>query len=144
VSVQYGIAFFSHCQSRMSRNSGGHGLVTQLGCFAPSQSPGHPENVIPRRRLLDNVMLYWLTASAASSARLYWESFRKPRLEPVEVPTGVTIFPHEMTRLPRYWLERRFTDLRHYSTPDTGGHFAALEQPETLVDELRTFFRMVR
>lgn len=105
---------------------------------------GHPENVISRDRLLDNVMLYWLTASAASSARLYWESFRKPRMEPVEVPTGVTIFPHEMTRLPRYWLEGRFTDLRHYSTPDTGGHFAGLEQPETLVDELRTFFRMVR
>ncbi|SDG60823.1 epoxide hydrolase family protein [Pseudonocardia oroxyli] len=105
---------------------------------------GHPENVISRDRLLDNVMLYWLPGTAASSARLYWESFRRRRLDTVEVPTGVTIFPHEMTRLPRHWLERRFTDLRHYSTPVAGGHFAALEQPETLVDELRAFFRPLR
>jgi pimeloyl-ACP methyl ester carboxylesterase len=105
---------------------------------------GHPENVITRDRLLDNVMLYWLPGTAASSARLYWESFRRQRMDTVEVPTAVTIFPHEMTRLPRHWLERRFTDLRHYSTPVAGGHFAALEQPETLVDELRAFFRTVR
>ncbi|WP_181780962.1 epoxide hydrolase family protein [Pseudonocardia pini] len=105
---------------------------------------GHPENVISRDRLLDNVMFYWLTASAASSARLYWESFRKPRMETVEVPTGISQFPHEMTRLPRHWLERRFVDIRHFSTPVAGGHFASLEQPETLVDELQTFFRTVR
>jgi pimeloyl-ACP methyl ester carboxylesterase len=105
---------------------------------------GHPENVIPRDRLLDNVMIYWLTASAASSARLYWESFRKPRMDIVEVPTGATVFPHEMSRLPRHWLERRFTDLRHFSHPVAGGHFASLEQPDTFVDEVRTFFRMVR
>lgn len=105
---------------------------------------GDPANAVFRDRLLDNVMLYWLTNSAASSARLYWESFRKQRLDVVEVPTGVTIFPHEIRRLPRHWLERRFPDLRHYSTPAAGGHFASLEQPETFVDEVRTFFRLVR
>ena len=105
---------------------------------------GRPDNAIPRDRMLDTVTLYWLTASAASSARLYWESFRKQRYDTVEVPTGITVFPQEMTRLPRHWLERRFTDLRHWSTPPAGGHFPSLEQPETFVDELRTFFRTVR
>lgn len=105
---------------------------------------GHPENVISRDRLLDNVMHYWLPGAGASSARIYWESYRRRRLDPVEVPTGVTLFPKELWRLPRRWLERRYTDLRHWSQPETGGHFAALEQPDVLVDELRTFFRMVR
>ncbi|MDN5749174.1 MAG: epoxide hydrolase [Pseudonocardia sp.] len=105
---------------------------------------GHPENVISRDRLLDNVMLYWLPGAGASSARLYWESFQRRRMDPVEVPTGITLFPHELWRLPRSWVERRYTDVRHWSQPDTGGHFASLEQPEVFVDELRTFFRMVR
>ncbi len=105
---------------------------------------GHPENVISRDRLLDNVMLYWLPGTGASSARLYWESFRSRRLDTVEVPTGVTLFPQELVRLPRHWIERRYTDLRHWSEPATGGHFASLEQPEVFVDELRTFFRPLR
>lgn len=105
---------------------------------------GRPDNAIPRDRLLDNVMLYWLNATGASSARLYWESFRRPRMDTVEVPTGITLFPHEMNRLPRHWLERRFLDIRSFTTPVAGGHFAALEQPETLVDEIRAFFRLVR
>lgn len=105
---------------------------------------GHPENVISRDRLLDNVMLYWLPGTGASSARLYWESFKRRRMDPVEVPTGITLFPQELWRLPRSWIERRYTDVRHWSQPDIGGHFASLEQPETFVDELRTFFRMVR
>jgi epoxide hydrolase len=105
---------------------------------------GHPENVISRDRLLDNVMLYWLPGTGASSARLYWESFNRRRMDEVPVPTGVTLFPKELVRLPRHWLERRFTDLRHWNEPAVGGHFAALEQPDVLVDELRTFFRKLR
>ena len=105
---------------------------------------GRPENTIRRDRLLDNVMTYWLTGSAASSARLYWESYGKTRYDLVEVPTGATVFPHEMRRLPRHWLERRFTDLRMLNHPEVGGHFASMEQPEVLVDDIRTFFRMVR
>jgi pimeloyl-ACP methyl ester carboxylesterase len=65
-------------------------------------------------------------------------------MDPVEVPTGVTRFPRELTRLPRHWVERRFTDLRYWSEPAVGGHFAALEQPEVFVDEVRAFFRLVR
>jgi pimeloyl-ACP methyl ester carboxylesterase len=105
---------------------------------------GHPENVITRDRLLDNVMLYWLPGTAASSARLYWESYKRPRLDEVPVPTGVTLFPHEIMRLPRSWVERRFTDLRYWNEPEVGGHFAAMEQPEIFVDEMRTFFRKLR
>ena len=104
---------------------------------------GHPENVISRHTLLDNVMFYWLPGAGASSARLYWESPDRPQGR-VDVPTGVSIFPNELFRLPRPWLEQRFTDLRHYRELDSGGHFASLERPETFVDELRTFFRMVR
>ena len=105
---------------------------------------GHPENVLTRDELLDNVMLYWLTATGASSARLYWESFGRTNRDPVEVPTGCSIFPKEIFRPSRRWVERRFTDLRYWNELDRGGHFAALEQPATLVDEVRAFFRLVR
>jgi pimeloyl-ACP methyl ester carboxylesterase len=105
---------------------------------------GHPQNAITRDRLLDNVTLYWLTNSSASSARLYWESFRRRRQDEVPVPTGVTLFPYEIARQPRQWIERRYTDLRYWSEPQVGGHFAAMEQPEAFVDELRTFFRKLR
>ena len=105
---------------------------------------GHPENVIPRDTLLDNVMMYWLPGTGASSARLYWESFTRRRMEAVGVPSGVTLFPHELWRLPRSWVERRYTDLRHWSEQPAGGHFASLEQPEVYVDELRAFFRPLR
>ena len=97
-----------------------------------------------RDELLDNVMLYWLPATATSSARLYWESFGDTDLEAVAVPVGCSIFPKEIFRLPRRVAEKRFTDLRHWRELDRGGHFAALEQPAVLVDELRTFFRTVR
>ncbi len=109
-----------------------------------TDSAGPPENVIARDRLLDNVMLYWLPGTGASSARLYWESYRRRRLDLVEVPTGVTLFPRELWRLPRSWVELRYTDLRTWNQPDTGGHFASLEQPDVLVDDLRAFFRLVR
>ena len=105
---------------------------------------GHPENVISRDRLLDNVMLYWLPGAGASSARLYWESYKRRRMDEVPVPTGVTLFPQELIRLPRHWIERRYTDLRHWGEPAVGGHFAAMEQPDVFVDELRTFFRELR
>jgi pimeloyl-ACP methyl ester carboxylesterase len=105
---------------------------------------GHPENVLSRDELLDNLMLYWLPAAAASSARLYWESFRARDFSPVTVPSGCSIFPREILRISRRWAETRFTDLRYWNELDRGGHFAALEQPERFVSELRAFFRLVR
>jgi pimeloyl-ACP methyl ester carboxylesterase len=105
---------------------------------------GHPENVLTRDELLDNVSIYWLTASGASSARLYWQSFNRYNRDPVTVPTGCSIFPKEIMPVSRSAVERRFTDLRYWNDLDRGGHFAAFEQPELFVDELRAFFRLVR
>jgi pimeloyl-ACP methyl ester carboxylesterase len=105
---------------------------------------GHPENALSRDDLLDNVTLYWLTATGASSARLYWESFRSVNLDPLDVPAGCSIFPKEIFRPSRRWVETRFKDLRHYNELDKGGHFAAFEQPDLFVNEVRTFFRTVR
>jgi epoxide hydrolase len=105
---------------------------------------GHPENVLTRDELLDNVMFYWLPATGASSARLYWESFVRGNRDLVEVPSGMSIFPKEIFRPSRRCAEKRFTDIRYWNELDKGGHFAAFEQPETFVDEIRAFFRLVR
>jgi pimeloyl-ACP methyl ester carboxylesterase len=105
---------------------------------------GHPENVLGRDELLDNVMLYWLPGTAASSARLYWESFRTPSLDPVRIPVGCSIFPKEIFRTSRRWAEKRFEKLIHFEEMEKGGHFAAFEQPELYVREVRACFRKVR
>ena len=105
---------------------------------------GHPENVLGRDELLDNVMLYWLPGTAASSARLYWESFRTPSLDPVRIPVGCSIFPKEIFRTSRRWAEKRFERLIHFEEMEKGGHFAAFEQPELYVREVRACFRKVR
>ncbi len=116
--------------------------------WAWTDCDGHPENVLTRDELLDNVMFYWLTASGASSGRLYWESFDGSFLEggggPIGTPTGCSIFPKEIVRISRRWAESRFSDLRYWNELDRGGHFAAFEQPELFVHELRSFFRLVR
>lgn len=105
---------------------------------------GHPENVLSRDELLDNIMMYWLPAAGASSARLYWESFRHRDFSPITVPTGCSIFPKEIFRLSRRWAQTRFSDLRYWGEVDRGGHFAAFEQPELFVAELRAFFAHLR
>ena len=106
---------------------------------------GHPENVLSRDELLDNVMMYWINACGASSARLYWESFgRGGGGGDITVPSGVSMFPKEIFRASKRWVERRFKDLRYYNTLDRGGHFAAFEQPELFVGELRASFRTMR
>ena len=107
---------------------------------------GHPENVLTRDELLDNVMLYWLTATGASSARLYWESFRQTGggFPTVAAPTGCSIFPKEIFRSSRRWAEKRFTNLVYWNELDRGGHFAAFEQPALFVNELRACFRQMR
>jgi len=107
---------------------------------------GHPENVLGRDELLDNVMLYWVTATAASSARLYWESFGPKRraAQTITVPTGVAVFPREIVTPVRRWMEERYTDIRHWSEMPKGGHFAAFEQPALFIHDVRAFFRGVR
>jgi pimeloyl-ACP methyl ester carboxylesterase len=113
---------------------------------------GHPEKAVGRDELLDNLMLYWLPRTGASSARLYWESIRQVNewisgdgaVEPVDVPTGCSIFPKEIQRPSRRWAERRFPDIRWWNELDRGGHFPAFEQPELFVGELRASFGPLR
>ena len=112
--------------------------------WAWTDCAGDPENVLTRDEMLDNVMLHWLPATGASSARLYWESSGARPEEPIDVPAGFSVFPKEIFPVSRRWLEHRLRDLRHYHVLDRGGHFAAFEQPAVFADELRTFFRTVR
>ena len=107
--------------------------------WAWTDCDGHPENALTRDEMLDDVMLYWLTNSAASSARLYWESF--PALSPgkVAVPTGVASFPKEIIKAPRSWCEGAYV-ITHWTDMPHGGHFAAFEQPELFVEDVRAFF----
>jgi pimeloyl-ACP methyl ester carboxylesterase len=116
-----------------------------------TDSHGDPESVLTRDEMLDDVMLYWIPRTAASSARLYWESIRQvsawidgTATDEVTVPTGCSIFPKEMPRPSRRWAARRYKDIRHWNELDRGGHFAAFEQPALFVDEVRSFFRLVR
>ena len=118
--------------------------------WAWTDCDGHPENVLSRDELLDNVMVYWLGANAASSARLYWEMFRPAAPQPtgdtppISVPTGVAKFPAEIVPPVRSWCEPFFDDIRRWTEMPRGGHFAAFEQPELFVDDVRAFFGELR
>jgi microsomal epoxide hydrolase len=111
-----------------------------------SDCDGDVERRFTKDQLLDNVMLYWLTGTAHSAGRLYYEAAQSHGFVPgsrVEVPTGVAAFPAEIIRPPRRWAEPRY-DLRHWTEMPRGGHFAAFEEPELLVEDVRTFFRGLR
>lgn len=112
--------------------------------WAWTDCDGHPENVLTRDELLDNVMMYWLPGVAASSARLYWESFNRMSMEVVRIPTGCSMFPKEIFRSSRRWVEKRFQRLVYWNELERGGHFAAFECPATFVNELRACFRYMR
>jgi pimeloyl-ACP methyl ester carboxylesterase len=95
--------------------------------------------------VLDNVSLYWLTNTAVSSARLYWESklaFFAPK--GVTIPTAVSVFPDEIYAAPRSWASEAYPNLIHFNRLDRGGHFAAWEQPELFSQEMRAAFRSLR
>jgi epoxide hydrolase len=112
--------------------------------WAWTDCDGHPENVFNRDELLDNVMLYWATNSATSSARIYWESFGKRRPSVVTIPVGVAVYPKEIVTPVRSWMEPDFTNIVHWSEQAKGGHFAAFEQPELFIQDVRTCFRQFR
>jgi pimeloyl-ACP methyl ester carboxylesterase len=105
---------------------------------------GQPEG-LTRDDILDNATLYWLTNTTVSSARLYWESklaFFAPKH--IAIPVAVTAFPNELYQAPRSWTEQAYPKLIHYNKVEKGGHFAAWEQPEILVTELRAAFKSLR
>jgi pimeloyl-ACP methyl ester carboxylesterase len=100
---------------------------------------------LTRDDILDNITLYWLTNTAVSSARLYWESklaFFAPK--GVSIPTAVSVFPDEIYAAPRSWAEKAYPKLTYYNRLSKGGHFAAWEQPQVFSEELRSAFRPLR
>ena len=107
---------------------------------------GDPESIFTRDEMLTNITIYWVTQTATSSARLYYESSRAPTSGPmgrIEVPTGAAIFPYELFITPRKWAEASY-NITHWTEMPRGGHFAAMEQPELFVEDLRSFFRPLR
>jgi pimeloyl-ACP methyl ester carboxylesterase len=109
-----------------------------------SDCDGHPENAFARDDLISNVMTYWVTQTITSSTRLYWErAHSSERPEYVPVPTGVARYPKEPLRYPRPWVERSY-NVTHWVDMPRGGHFAAMEQPELFIGDLRAFFATIR
>jgi pimeloyl-ACP methyl ester carboxylesterase len=104
----------------------------------------HPENILSKDELLDNVMLYWLNNTAGSSGRLYWESMSKANIEPIDMPVACSNFPKEIFRCSERWAKKRFSKLIYWNELDKGGHFAALEQPEIFIGELRAWLGALR
>ncbi len=105
---------------------------------------GSPADLFSLDEILDNIMVYWLTASGGSSARLYWESLGNWPREKSSVPLAVSNFPCEIMPGVRRWAENRYENIIHWGELDKGGHFAAFEQPDLFVSELRTAFAGLR
>src|ERR1051326_232867 len=100
---------------------------------------------LTRDDILDNITLYWLTGTAISSARLYWENnLAFFDVKNIQIPVAVSVFPDEIYAAPRSWTERAYPKLIHFNKLDKGGHFAAWEQPQLLSEEVRVGFRSLR
>jgi len=122
-----------------------------LAAFMYDYNDGEPERLLTREDFLDNVTLYWLTNSATSSARLYWETSGQSVLlseaqktSEISLPVAITVFPEEVYRAPETWARRAYPSLSYFKEVDKGGHFAAWEQPALLATELRAAFRPIR
>ncbi len=154
IAAQYhqdqGMAYAN--QQRTRPQTMGYGLadspVAQLSwivekIWAWTDNDGHPESAISRDEMLDTVTLYWMTGSGSSSAKLYWESFGNPFEGAdlsIKIPVGYSKFPKEIVPAPKSWAEPFFENLIYYGEPEKGGHFAALEQPNLFVREVRSCF----
>jgi microsomal epoxide hydrolase len=112
-----------------------------------SDCDGNVERRFTKDELLTNVMLYWVPEAITSSCRLYYEMMHADKFPPkdfrVDAPTGIAIFPHEILKPPRAWVERLYRVARWTRMP-SGGHFAAMEEPQALVEDVRAFFRPLR
>ena len=114
-----------------------------------SDCHGDVERRFTKDQLLTSVSLYWLTATFHTSVRFYAESFRAPwplvhgRQPPIEVPTAVAVFPGELLRVPRRFMERQ-ANVARWTVMPSGGHFAPAEEPGLMIDDLRAFFRDYR
>jgi pimeloyl-ACP methyl ester carboxylesterase len=110
-----------------------------------SDCNGDVESVYTKDQLLTNIMFYWAPNSIASAANMYYESRaeRRGAWPEIKVPVGVAMFPKELARCPRSWAESRL-NVTQWTEMPKGGHFAALEQPQLLLDDMRSFFRPLR
>jgi pimeloyl-ACP methyl ester carboxylesterase len=115
-----------------------------------ADSDGEPEKVIGRDAILDDISLYWLTNSAVSAARFYWEnnnnnfSASAQKTTQIKIPVAVSVFPKEIYRAPKSWTEAAYPTLVYFHEVDKGGHFAAWEQPELFAAEVRAAIRAMR
>jgi pimeloyl-ACP methyl ester carboxylesterase len=111
---------------------------------------GPPSGNLTPEHILDNITLYWLTATGTSAARSYWENARAQAQAaghapaPVTLPVGFTTFPGEIFRAPRTWVEKVYPTLTYFNEVEKGGHFAAWEEPELFTTEIRAAFRPLR
>jgi pimeloyl-ACP methyl ester carboxylesterase len=122
-----------------------------LAVFMYDYNDGEPERLLTRDDFLDNVTLYWLTNTATSSARLYWETGGQSVLlaaaqktSEISLPVAITVFPEEVYRAPETWARRAYRNLAYFKEVDKGGHFAAWEEPDLFASELRAAFRSLR
>jgi len=112
----------------------------------PQGQGGDLDEYFSKDELLTNISIYWFTETITSSARIYYENRNTPPIKTmgyIEVPTGAAVFPAEIFITPRAWAEAAY-DLRHWTVMPAGGHFAALEQPELYINDLREFFQLLR
>ena len=115
-----------------------------------SDSDGRPESVIGRDEILDDITLYWLTNTGASSSRFYWEnnnnnfSAAAQKTNQIKVPVAITVFPHEIYRAPESWSRQAYPSLYYFHEVARGGHFAAWEQPAIFAEEMRAAFKSLR
>src|SRR4249919_1894161 len=111
---------------------------------------GQPSGNLTRDQILDNITLYWLTGTGASTSRLYWETGRASKAalkDPpphVRIPVAYTVFPGELFQAPRHWVKHAYHDLIYYNEAEKGGHFAAWEEPEIFATEMRAAFKTLR
>jgi pimeloyl-ACP methyl ester carboxylesterase len=122
-----------------------------LAAFMYDYNDGEPERLLAKNDFLDNVTLYWLTNSATSSARLYWETSGQSvvlaaaqKTSEILLPVAITVFPEEVYRAPETWARRAYRNLVYFNEVDKGGHFAAWEQPQLFSEEIRAAFRSLR
>jgi pimeloyl-ACP methyl ester carboxylesterase len=132
----------------------GYGLTDSpvgIAAWMYDYNGGEPQRSLAKDEMLDDITLYWLTNSVASSVRLYWENNNGSltttsvvRTKEISIPVAVTVFPDEIYRAPKSWTQIAFRNLIYFNAVDKGGHFAAWEQPQLFSEELRAAFRSLR
>jgi quercetin dioxygenase-like cupin family protein len=122
-----------------------------LAAWMYDYNNGEPERLLSRDDVLDDITLYWLTNSAASAARIYWETAGRSitlstaqKTTEISLPVAITVFPGEVYRTPETWARRAYRNLIYFNEAEKGGHFAAWEQPQVFAEEVRAAFRSLR